>query len=53
MFDDLDNYANEPKDGAVVGKITHSSEGKNEVRFTVEALQVRRKGKAPGRKEEL
>jgi hypothetical protein len=49
VFDDLDNYSNEPKDGAVVGKVTHSPSGKNEVQFTVEALQVKAKSKAPTR----
>jgi hypothetical protein len=53
VFDDLENYANEPKDGAVVGKVTHSEAGKGEVQFTVEALLVKKKGKAPTRKEEL
>jgi hypothetical protein len=52
-FDDLENYANEPRDGAVVGKVTHSEAGKGEVDFTVEALVVKKKGKAPTRKEEL
>tara|TARA_R110002003_G_scaffold149_7_gene13544 strand:- start:6388 stop:6930 length:543 start_codon:yes stop_codon:yes gene_type:complete len=50
VFDDLENYSNEPEDGRVLGKVTHSMEGKNEVKFTVEALLVRRKGKAPTRK---
>ncbi|KAH8702895.1 hypothetical protein GQ44DRAFT_631008 [Phaeosphaeriaceae sp. PMI808] len=49
VFDDLENYSNEPKDGAVIGKVTHSPAGKNEVQFTVEALQINAKGKAPTR----
>jgi hypothetical protein len=52
VFDDLENYSNSPKDGAVVGKVTHSDAGKNEVQFTIEALLVKKKGKAPTRKEE-
>ncbi|KAH7076263.1 hypothetical protein FB567DRAFT_608959 [Paraphoma chrysanthemicola] len=51
VFDDLENYSNEPKDGKVLGKVTHSAGGKNEVKFTVEALVVKKKGKAPTRKE--
>ncbi|KAF2028207.1 hypothetical protein EK21DRAFT_102039 [Setomelanomma holmii] len=51
VFDDLENYSNEPADGKVLGKVAHSVEGKNEVRFTVEALQVKKKGKAPTRDE--
>jgi hypothetical protein len=53
VFDDLENYSNEPRDGAIVGKVTHSEAGKGEVQFTVEALVVKKKGKAPTRKEEL
>lgn len=49
MFDDLENYSNEPKDGAVIGKVTHVNTGKNEVKFTVEALQV--KARASGKDE--
>lgn len=49
VFDDVDNYSNEPKDGAVIGKVTHSKSGKREVQFTVEALQVQKKAKAPTR----
>lgn len=51
-FEDLDNYSNELADGKVVGKVTHSETGKNEVEFTVEALLVKKKGKAPTRNKE-
>lgn len=39
MFDGLENYSNEPKDGSVIGKVSHSEE-KGKVEFTVEALRV-------------
>lgn len=41
VFDDLENYSNDPKDGFVIGKVAHSNQGKNKVEFTVEALQVK------------
>jgi hypothetical protein len=53
VFDDLEIYSNEPADGKVVGKVTHSEKGKGEVDFTVEALLLQKKGKAPTRKDEL
>ncbi|KAF1917520.1 hypothetical protein BDU57DRAFT_446078 [Ampelomyces quisqualis] len=53
VFDDLEIYSNEPADGKVVGKVTHSEKSKGEVDFTVEALLLKKKGKAPTRKEEL
>ncbi|KAF1829541.1 hypothetical protein BDW02DRAFT_535995 [Decorospora gaudefroyi] len=49
VFDDLENYSNEPKDGAVIGKVTHTNTGEKEVKFTVEAMQV----KAKAGKDEL
>ena len=49
VFDDLDNYSNEPKDGAVIGKVAHTNTGDKEVKFTVEALQV--KAKTAGKDE--
>jgi len=52
VFEDLENYSNELADGKVVGKVTHSEAGKNEVQFTVEALLVKKKGKAPTRNKE-
>ncbi|OAK97328.1 hypothetical protein IQ06DRAFT_43313 [Phaeosphaeriaceae sp. SRC1lsM3a] len=51
VFDDLELYSSEPADGKVVGKLTHSDKGKKEVQFTVEALLLKKKGKAPTRKE--
>ena len=50
VFDDLENYSNEPKDGAVIGKVMHTNTGEKEVKFTVEALQVKAKAEA---KDEL
>ncbi|KAF1847577.1 uncharacterized protein K460DRAFT_279393 [Cucurbitaria berberidis CBS 394.84] len=50
VFDDLENYANEPKDGGVIGKVAHTNTGDKEVKFTVEALQVKTKTAA---KDEL
>lgn len=43
VFDDLDEYSAELKDGAVLGRIEHKKTGKNEVEFTVEAFQVNKK----------
>ena len=43
VFDGLENYSNEPKDGAVIGKISHTNTGDKEVKFTVEALKVKAK----------
>ncbi|KAL5119283.1 hypothetical protein ACEQ8H_002770 [Pleosporales sp. CAS-2024a] len=51
VFDDLEAYSNEVGDAKVVGKVTHSYEGEREVRFTVEALLLKAKGRAPTRKE--
>jgi hypothetical protein len=53
VFDDLEAYSNEPEDGKVVGKVTHSEKGKGEVEFTVSAMILKKKGKAPTRKDEL
>ncbi|PSN74687.1 hypothetical protein BS50DRAFT_469665, partial [Corynespora cassiicola Philippines] len=41
VFGDLENYSNELKDGAVVGKVSHKAAGKNEVEITIEAFQVK------------
>ena len=46
VLEDLSNYSTTAKEGAVVGKVTHKSTGKNEVEITVNAFQV--KGKADG-----
>ncbi|KAG9189471.1 hypothetical protein G6011_06339 [Alternaria panax] len=43
VFDGLESYSNEPKDGAVIGKVSHTNTGDKEVRFTVEALKVKAK----------
>lgn len=50
VFDDLENYSNEPKAGAVIGKVSHTNTGDKEVKFTVEALQVKAND---GAKDEL
>jgi hypothetical protein len=51
VFDGLDAYATDAGDGKVLGKVSHSMTGKNDVVFTVEGLVVREKGRAPGREE--
>ncbi|EAT79693.1 hypothetical protein HBI56_151390 [Parastagonospora nodorum] len=51
VFDDLDLYSNEPADGKVVGKLSHTYDEDKEVTFTVEAMVLKGKGKAPTRKE--
>jgi len=43
VFDGLESYSNEPRDGAVIGKVGHTNTGEKEVRFTVEALKVKAK----------
>ncbi|KAI8941907.1 hypothetical protein NX059_000021 [Plenodomus lindquistii] len=48
VFDDLENYSNEPRDGAVIGKVKHRKTGEKEVEFTVEAMVVKRKGGVEG-----
>jgi hypothetical protein len=45
----LERYSVEVGDGKVVGKVTHSSTGEKEVMFTVEAMRLEKKGKAPTR----
>jgi hypothetical protein len=50
VFDDLATYSNEPKDGTVIGKVSHKEVGKGEVEFTVEALRVQLK---EGERDEL
>jgi hypothetical protein len=52
VFDELDVYSADVGDGKVVGKVAHSASGK-EVEFTVEAMVLKKKGKAPTRKDEL
>lgn len=39
VFESLDKYSNEPKDGSVIGKVSHN-EDSGTVEFTVEALRV-------------
>ncbi|KAF1354326.1 hypothetical protein EJ07DRAFT_35724, partial [Lizonia empirigonia] len=39
VFEGLDKYSNEPKDGSVIGKVLHSEDA-GTVEFTVEALRV-------------
>ncbi|RMZ68027.1 Phenylacetaldoxime dehydratase [Pyrenophora seminiperda CCB06] len=52
VFEGLERYSNEPEDGKVIGKVTHEGVGEKEVRFTVEAMVVRRK-EGEGEKVEL
>lgn len=49
LFEDLENYSATPKDGAVLGKVSHESKGQNEVEITIKAFQV----KARASKDEL
>jgi hypothetical protein len=53
VFDELDAYSVDVGDGKVVGKVAHSEKAAKEVEFTVEAMVLKKKGKAPTRKEEL
>lgn len=55
VFDGLEDYANEPADGATIGKVTHKETGDKEVEFTVEALMIGKKGQAKdgGERSEL
>ncbi|KZM21241.1 uncharacterized protein EKO05_0011541 [Ascochyta rabiei] len=39
VFDGLETYSNEPKDGSVIGKVSHTEDAE-EAEFTVEALRV-------------
>jgi hypothetical protein len=50
VFDDLATYSNEPKDGTVIGKVSHVDAGEGKVEFTVEALRVQLK---EGERDEL
>lgn len=52
VFEDLDRYANEPRDGAVIAKVVHAKTGAKEVTFTVEAMLVKKKKKEKGEEEE-
>ncbi|EDU42620.1 hypothetical protein L13192_06625 [Pyrenophora tritici-repentis] len=52
VFEGLESYSNEPEDGKVIGKVKHEGTGEKEVRFTVEALVVRRKDGGDKEKEE-
>lgn len=54
LFEDLEIYSAEAKDGAVIAKVEHKSTGKNGIEFTVEAMQVRTKAdKQEQEKDEL
>lgn len=44
VFEDLDNYSTELKDGAVVGNLEHKKTGKNKVELSIEAFLVKKKG---------
>ncbi|KAL1605083.1 hypothetical protein SLS60_004626 [Paraconiothyrium brasiliense] len=50
LYEDLENYSAEPKEGVMLGKVAHKSLGKNGVEITLDAFQV--KG-AAGAKDEL
>ena len=43
IFDDLENYATEPKDGVVLGRVDHKKKEKQGVVVTIEAFQVKQK----------
>ncbi|KAF2641143.1 hypothetical protein P280DRAFT_374215, partial [Massarina eburnea CBS 473.64] len=46
VLEDLENYSATAKDGVVLGHVSHSKTGKNEVEFSVEAFQIsEKKGK--------
>ncbi|KAF2448135.1 hypothetical protein P171DRAFT_508261 [Karstenula rhodostoma CBS 690.94] len=49
LYEDLENYSAEPKEGVVLGRVAHKSVGANEVEVTLEAFQV----KGAGGKDEL
>ncbi|KAF1961984.1 hypothetical protein CC80DRAFT_488357 [Byssothecium circinans] len=51
VFEDLENYSATPKDGVVLGRVSHEKKGKNEVEFSIEAFQVEEK--KAGAKDEL
>ena len=53
VFEGLDTYRNEPEDGKVIGKVAHEGTGEKEVKFTVEAMVVRRKDESQDDKVEL
>ncbi|CAI6337317.1 unnamed protein product [Periconia digitata] len=40
ILNNLENYSATPKDGAVLGRVSHEATGKNEVEFTIKAFQV-------------
>ncbi|KAF2270193.1 hypothetical protein CC78DRAFT_574322 [Lojkania enalia] len=42
LFEDLENYSTEPKDGAVLARLEHTRKEKNEIEFTIEAFQVKK-----------
>lgn len=42
VFEDLDSYSATPKDGAVLGKVSHKKTKKHQVQITVEAFQVKK-----------
>ncbi|KAF2126272.1 hypothetical protein P153DRAFT_298418 [Dothidotthia symphoricarpi CBS 119687] len=42
-FAGLEEYANEPRDGAVIGKVDYKKTGEREVEFSVEGLKVQEK----------
>ncbi|KAF2278025.1 uncharacterized protein EI97DRAFT_432112 [Westerdykella ornata] len=52
VFDYLETYSTEPKDGAILGKVEHKKTGKNEVEITIEAFQVKEKA-AENQRDEL
>lgn len=54
VFDDLEKYSNEPRDGAVIGKVQHTNTDDKEVKFTVEAMLVKKKvGEGEEARDEL
>ena len=44
VYEDLENYSVEPKEGVVLGKLEHKKSGKHDVQITVWAFQIKKKG---------
>jgi hypothetical protein len=42
VFDDLENYSNEPKDGVVIARMEYKSTGDKAVEVKIEAMQVKK-----------
>ena len=53
MFEDLENYSNEPQDGGVIAKVDYKKSEVMEIDFTVEAMQVVKKSGREQARDEL